>query len=664
MKTNQERTESINRKVKSKLYRRKVWITCVSVVCVFAIAITVCSVPLLGGGGVPDINAYKNDAYYPLISKINAFTYRPTPKMSVFQALAAKFRTANDLSVPEDMLPVPDASDKPATDANEGGNKYQETTLNQVDGVIEGDILKRSDKNVFYLKNAYFQQANGKDDVCFELSVYDINKSDTQRISTYRIKSDNSVGFSMYGFSVCNGEMYLSGDASTLTVIAQCRAGEGNAYDPRYVCIIALDVTDVSHIMEIGRKYVSGRYVSSRKTDSGLLVVTNFSVNAQLNYADKSTYVPSCGDSTDSYIPIRNIALPQDVTDCDYTVIAQFDEATQEVKSQYALFSYTSDIFVSQDNIFAFRTKTCLSGSTEHYDQYRNPDGLQGVTAFRNVSEITQLSYKNGIEKVSQFCVDGTLKDQYSLDEKDGVLRAVTTTRKFTRYYGTVDYDAAPIPAAEIADYVSASLYCVDLATQKTVAVVSNFAPRGETVRAVRFDGNFAYVCTAIEKTDPVFTFDLSDYNNVTVKDTGVITGFSFSLVPFGGVTLGIGVGSGNTVKIEAYAQTDDAVVSAGSYEWGSSYYSQDYKAHFVDAERQLVGLQLGQYVSSDYPDFSDACYVLLHYDAEKQSFGEVAVIHFDSPVDLARAFYCDNGVYVFGRNDFRFVDLQKAGNE
>lgn len=663
MKTNQERIESISKKVQNKKSQRAIWISCLSAICVCVIVIGTCFGPSLGGElpGGGELPQYKNDDYYPLIAKINDYKDR--------------FKPLSDGNVNEDMS-RPDSPSATAPGEGEtdnsgvasGGesNKYEETTLNQVNGVIEGDILKRSSKNVFYLSDSYYYDyADGKPVLSLMLDVYDINKSDTKLITAYYIKSDEKVAFSTYRYGICAGEMYLSDDASVLTVLVNCKALNG--YSADYVCVITLNVSDLSNITEIGRTYVSGRYVSSRKTDGELLIVTDFSVNPQnVDYNDKSTFVPVCGKDVNSYLPIKNISVPEDVTDCEYTVLAKLDEKTQQVKAQYALFSYLSDVYVSQNNVYAFRTKYCCEGSDENYDIWRNPEHKTGELALKAVTEITQLSYKNGIEKIAQFCVDGYAKDQYSLDEKDGVLRVVTTLQRRGVYYSD-NKSNAYYEIIYSSAYVSASLYCVDLDTQKVLGKVEKFAPAGETVRSVRFNGDTAYVCTAVRITDPVFAFDLSDYNNITVKDTGVITGFSVSLIPFGDVLLGIGTGNLNSLKIEAYTQTDSAVISAGVYEYNYCQYSTDYKAHFIDAEHQLVGLQIDQFnYVTEYPNkFPAPHYILLRYDSATQSFTEVAVFAFGSgdeyasSTSLARAFYCDNGVYVFNKAGCHsFIDL------
>ena len=149
----------------------------------------------------------------------------------------------------------------------------------------------------------------------------------------------------------------------------------------------------------------------------------------------------------------------------------------------------------------------------------------------------------------------------------------------------------------------SASLYCIDLAKWEVVASVENFAPKGEVVQSVRFDKNYAYVCTAVQLTDPVFFFDLSDLNNITYKETGNIEGFSTSLINLGdGYLLGIGRGdSWSSVKVEVYRESESKVESVCSYEIKNGSYSQNYKSYYVNRDTGMFGF--GYY---DYEDKTD----------------------------------------------------------
>jgi uncharacterized secreted protein with C-terminal beta-propeller domain len=260
---------------------------------------------------------------------------------------------------------------------------------------------------------------------------------------------------------------------------------------------------------------------------------------------------------------------------------------------------------------------------------------------------------ENGFSHRGSVTVDGYLKDQYSLDEHNGILRAVTTTNADIIYSSTEDgrLNAAPdfIPEALIG--TSANLYCIDLSTLQTVGSVIGFAPRGETVRSVRFDGDMAYVCTAVQLKDPVFFFDLSNVAEITYTETGTIEGFSTSLIQLSdGFLLGIGVGdTGGELKIEVYEETEDGVRSVCAYELDPAVYSTEYKSYYIDRQNQLVGI--GVIDNSRYND--EACrYILLHFDGYELT--ELINVHLDGIPAHMRGVYIDGYMYMFGANSYK----------
>ena len=185
------------------------------------------------------------------------------------------------------------------------------------------------------------------------------------------------------------------------------------------------------------------------------------------------------------------------------------------------------------------------------------------------------------------------------------------------------------------------------------VAKVERFAPNGETVQSVRFDGDYAYVCTSIVFTDPVFFFDLSDLSDITYTDTGVIEGYSSSLIGFGeGNLIGIGYENWDTVKIEAYREEDSRVVSVDRYLIPSASIASDYKAYYVDRKNQLLGF--GVYIRSGQID--ELSYKLLYFDGEKLT--ELVNLPMSGVVHTYRSVYLDGFLYVFGEVDFHVVEV------
>ena len=281
------------------------------------------------------------------------------------------------------------------------------------------------------------------------------------------------------------------------------------------------------------------------------------------------------------------------------------------------------------------------------------------------MTEILALGYgEEGFKNLGSVSVEGTVKNQYSLDEYGGILRVVTTLSSNNIYFSegeinVVDgvLDMSNVVMIENAS-TNAALYCIDIETFEVVAEVSGFAPDGESVESVRFDGTKAYVCTAevITFTDPVYFFDLSDLSNITYTDTGVIEGYSSSLVNFGENTLlGIGYGDNrSTLKIEVYAEDGVKVESLCAYEKAGFGFSEDYKSYFIDRENGLVGLAVSDQTTGNLK----FRYILLAYNGYE--LVEVENVLFDGYIEIefARAALADGYFYVMARDQFEFFKV------
>ncbi len=540
----------------------------------------------------PDVSAYADSEYYEIIQKLNEVTYRkPADKNNYEKYFEDLFSPKVDFETNESDVLTDGMLDAAMPEAAPGASQsYEEVTDNQVKGVTEADRIKRSDKYAYYLDEAV-------------LRVYSIAGMESQEVGAFVLSK------AYYDVYPDGWEFYLSKDCKTVTIVAEY-------YAENYVKLISVDVSDPANMKIQQTVTVSGRYVSSRVVNGNILLLTNFYVGMNPDFSDEGCYLPQIdvGNGAVS-LPVENIITPEEMSSSYYTVVTQWEEATLEMEGNTAFLSYSNTVYASQNTVYVSRT---YNKDNESY------------------TEISGLSYgEEGMTYKGTVTVEGYLKDQYSMDEYENVLRVVTTTNGNEK--GT-----------------SASLYCVDLINWKTVAEVKNFAPYGETVRSVRFDGDSAYVCTAVQVTDPVFFFDLSDLNNITYKDTGTITGFSTSLVNFGnGHLLGIGIGDWNTVKIEVYKESDSGVVSVSSYSYTNAYYAETYKAYYIDREQQLVGLGIHYY---NNVELEKTRYVLLNFDGTVLQ--EVINVPLEGVDIFKRAFLEGDYFYMFGDDDFKVVKI------
>ncbi len=575
--------------------------------------------------GTPKANLseYENSSYFPVIEKLEAYSQLlNAPKFSnnfekLISVIGGAFTHKGGAMTPgNNMDAAPPQSGPDGGNFGENGvagnGNYIENTDNQVEGVIEADLMKMTDKYIFRLGNNV-------------LRVYSIEKEDSALVCEYTI--DGFDGAKQYGSFM---EMYLSPDGNTITLLLKYRDKVG---------VISLDVSDVNSITEKGRVAIGGVHATSRMVDGRLLLVTNFSFDRnKMDYATPETFVPTINSGNEKRcISLQNLLFPAKVDSTNYSVVVLLDNENLEILGEKALLNFTSDIYISENNIYI---------SHEYTDNDRN-------LYYKDMSDIAIISYgDDGLVMNKVITVPGHTKDQYSFDELDGHLRVVTSTNGRT----TIE-NGNNIGFKRTS---SASLYVINLESGETVARVENFAPEGEEATAVRFDGDKCYVCTAVvvSFTDPVFFFDLSDYDNITYTDTGIIDGYSDSLINYGdGILLGIGREDREYSKVEIYTELEDGgVLGVDEFKF-AGIYSTDYKAYLVNRENNLFGFAVAYYYEvRENGHIMDPkhCYVLLTIEGESLNV-RLVPLYFADP-NYVRAAYYDGYLYLTTDQDL-FVE-------
>jgi uncharacterized secreted protein with C-terminal beta-propeller domain len=589
MKNYDEYMEHIRSKAKNIKSRRRIMAASCSAMLVLVLALTL-FVPY--NSQLPNVDRYKDSPYYKLIPGINKVTYQPPEYKNNYEWLKDVLSGVRGSST--DVMDAPTAAIPGTMDTITGGpiygaeadtsintsgtaspslkdDQYQETTDNQVQGVIESDLFKRSDKYLYYLRGS-------------TLSVYSIDKENSAEIAAFKLPLEENVYYN-------HSEMFLSKDCTTLTILSQ-QSVEGKG---ACTVIYSLDVTDPVNIQSQEPVYFFGNYITSRMVDGQLLLIYNYRIDGQIDFDKPETFVPQYGPYG-NVMPIgaENIYCPvEEPNSACYTVIAMMDSKTLTVQDTAALLSYSGPIYVSETAIYA--TYSC--------DQRAENEETILQTAY---TEITGISYTGDeLDILGTVTLEGSVKDQYSMDEYNGVLRVATTTSVVTLENSHNDFWWVVLDRK-----FNCNLYCIDLSTWEVASSVIAFAPEGEEVTSARFDGSMGYICTAevIVMTDPVYFFDLSDIHNITYKHTPVIDGFSSSLINFGDYLLGIGYNEKRELKVEVYEETADGVWPVTSYE-RPAFFSEQYKSYYIDRENNIVGLGIEDRRTGQEH------YLLLHFD-------------------------------------------------
>ena len=631
--------EKADAEKKRRKKRRIVLISSLSAAAAFILALNLTLfVPYTVGGY--DISAYAGSEYYALMDEIGSLNCSKPRKTNNLMKLAELVLDpifdsfGGGFAAPDVDLEAPPSDgiiveEDPSTSDSE---HYEEVTNNQVRGVVEGDLLKRSDKYLYYLSYVpatfYIEDVltdeNGEpildengdkqvlpdrtDPAKLILNIYTVSG---EKVNTYEISADLYT-YNGYGE---RREMYLTEDCTKLLILVPYYDTDAKALFTR---ILGIDVSDPSSPREFAKVSVSGDYVSSRLVGNTLLLVSNFTVRRDPDFAEQKQYLPAVDGEI---LPMENIVLPESPTSARYTVITSFAADVLTANASLAYFDFSEEVYVSAENIYT--TRSYRKAFEFEYEVVNGPDKY-----YRNMTEIARTAYDGrSLTYCGEMTAFGSIVDQYSLDEHKGVLRVVTT-----------------------GDEPTCNLYCFDLSNFKQIAAVEDFAPEGESVKSVRFDGDTAYVCTAkvtyYEVLDPVFEFDLSDYSHITYKHTGTIPGYSLSLIKFfDGTLLGIGYGDGfDELKIEVYASDEEKVTSLCEFKLAAEFSSR-FKAYFIDAESGLVGLQVG----ADGEHKSG--YLLLRFDG--YNLVELMTVEdVGAQPDDARACYVNGTLYIFGHTN------------
>ena len=564
-----------------------------------------------------DLSDYQDSAYFPLIEGIEDYRLQflqPKYKNN-FQSIAAAvaglftFKGALGGDMPNfdaDMSPTPE-------NGMSGNGSYVENTDNQVGGVIEGDLMKMTDKYIFRYTGSH-------------LFVFSIEKENSELVGLFEVPTFQAE----YRAS---GEMYLSSDGNTITIMKQIfdknsKAGVG---------IISIDVSDIKNIKLRGMMSIDGEYNTSRMVDGKLLLITNYTFNRNgLDYDSPETFVPTI-DSGNGAEPIRfeDIIYPENVDGTDYSVVALIDTDNLALLGANALLNFTDEVYVSAENIFVSREYTSKT------------QGEDTITS-SNMSDIAVLGYSEGtLTEKGVITLKGHTEDQYSFDELDGYLRVVTTTLEITETTMPSGYISRTVGPRNV------SLYIVDLKDNSVAYSLESFAIEGEEATAVRFDGDKVYVCTAVVVTftDPVYFIDLSDYESITSADTGIIEGYSDHLINYGeGLTLGIGRENWQYSKVEIYAQQGDKVVSIHEYKFNGEY-SLDYKSYLVNRENNLFGFAVEYFYEYDENgkpvQYSDK-YILISFDEQSMQVRYIDIVELGDILPYRiRAAYIDGYIYI-----------------
>jgi hypothetical protein len=243
--------------------------------------------------------------------------------------------------------------------------------------------------------------------------------------------------------------------------------------------MLALDVTNPAVPRVLGYQDVPGEISDSRKVGDIVYVVTH-----------ESGYCWQCDSLPNTRVTSYDVSDPSRFVPVDHE---RFEDPNQSYGVRH--------VSVSEDRMYVSgyawsNTGTPLAGNIQVID-ISDPRGELVPGA---VVEVT-----------------GQIDNRWQMDEYDGVLRVISQPST---------WNALPAPVLQTFAIESSS-------TVTPLASLAMALPRAEQLQSVRFDGTRAFAVT-FERTDPLFTFDVSDPARPLQVGELEIPGFLYFMEPRG----------------------------------------------------------------------------------------------------------------------------------
>lgn len=575
--------------------------------------------------------------------------------------------------------------------SSQAGQSSYGKTNEQVAGVNEADIVKNDGNYIYMAVNRYdFVAYDSGNEVKGEISG---GSSDDIKVAPDIIQGDGaSKSTVMPGYGPSknavaiikpskNGEMKVESiisaqkDDSVLNQNIINMYVKGDLLHAVYDCynskdyqtstlVVTFDISDRQNPFEVRRFYQSGSHISTRLINDFLVLITNYNV-AIYEDADrvKDNCIPETGTdyATRTRIPAENICIMDNTSSPSYLVISNINLSLPDKDP------VTASILGAGQNIYCTVNKLYITNGEWNRDfttaissvldtiEIAPADGTVDTTIYS-----FDISKGNVIFKADK-TVEGSVLNQFSIDEYNGYLRIATTTGNFANANNFV--------------------YILSASSLEQVGVLKNIAP-GESIKSVRFAQERGYVVTFLQ-TDPLFVIDLSKAANPKILGELKITGFSSYLHPITPTLLaGIGVdgtneGQTDDLKVSLFdvsnpsdpREVDKAVFGNNTqYVYSAAYY--DHKAICYDEESKILcfPIEITEYLSYNnnygYSSTSFQGVIGLRIDSENKKLGEAAkyLINRNGQSSITRATYI--GDLIFACSDSCIYSFNKTSQK
>ncbi|PTL83251.1 beta-propeller domain-containing protein [Vitiosangium sp. GDMCC 1.1324] len=533
---------------------------------------------------------------------------------------------------------VPVADGAPPSSENSGGagapapSDYTGTN-NQVAGVDEADFVKNDGTRIFVLsgQKLYVHRSWPAESLRAESSLT-IEGWPQQMF----LRGDKVIVFSVVYESLPGmGGGYGGGYGAPGLEVACTPIGPCANYGAAFTKVTTVDVSNLAAPQVTGELYLAGYYQDARLAGSSARLVMNDSFRwptgvrwwpdySSTLWNDQKQLEKAIDElmkqneqlirsrSLSDWMPLGRSKRPDGTVesvgyDCrDFhktnaptrlgfvTVVSlDLDAQIAQLPSRTTLVTEPGEVYATADSLYL---------ATRHWWWWLEP----GQSDYTYVHKL-DLSQPRRATYAASATVEGTLLDQFSMDEHEGVLRVATTLTK------RVPEDSNPWGRTETSNRVST--YHLE-GDRLTLLGQSEELAKGERIYSARFLGTKGYVVT-FRQVDPLFTFDLSDPAHPRKVGELKVPGFSTYIHPVDDthlLTVGVQVAENGdwrsrALKLSLFDVTDPAnpreaftQLVGTAYGWSESLY--EHKAFNYFPAKGLVAIPFSDWTQPYNGDY------------------------------------------------------------
>lgn len=410
----------------------------------------------------------------------------------------------------------------------------------QVQGVDEGDILKNDGKYIYVVsKNNTVKIINPIPSNAMKI-VSTIALNDNENINEMYVKNSKIILIGT-SYEVIKSSGSGSGNAATGTAKPSIAAdskmiapdiyygGEQKTFAKVY------DISKIDAPALYRQVTLDGNCISSREKDGNIYLISNkWIYNMSADNTKPELVLPKYSDSAvkieNKVISAESISYCPGNINSNFLITAVFNMNDKNEATIETVFGSGSNIYMNTDNLYItyasynyqtnMPTVKATTDAAVSNEITASSESSSTVAQAQNSTIILKFAVlENGIKYIKTGEVDGTILNQFSMDEFDGYFRIATNS-----FRGSVTDNNLYVLNNEL----------------KTVGKLEGLA-KGERIYSVRFSGKTGYVVT-FRNMDPLFVIDLSDPTKPMVSGELKIPGFSNYMQPVGdGRLLGIG---------------------------------------------------------------------------------------------------------------------------